>query len=636
MAAADELVTILGVEVSKETMQNLSSFKAGIDNVVGKLNTLALVAGGFMAAAGFFIKGVMDDAKALEVMSEKSGLSTDSLQEWQYAADKAGVSAQAVQGDLANLNKTMSSPIPGEFNMNFAMLGVSVRDANGALKSSDDLLGDVAAKMSGMSRQEAIQWGSKIGVSDDTVLLLRQGKEGLEALRKEAHDVGAIIPSEALKRSEEFRKSLVAMQGAMRGVASIVAIATMPALQRIVESFTSWIQENRKWIALNTEAFMQGFVNALERVYKALQRVGEFFKPVIDKLGEFALSTDRTEQFTHLLTGALLALGIIFAPFLAKLALVSAAFAAISYVVEDVFTYMEGGDSVIGRLQSAFEAAFPQWADLLKTIAGIVKDLFLGALEVGWAVLKRVGAAALEVFGAFGTAINEVAGPLSEFITTFEERFPAIVGAVKGLAEVITGTLGFALDTIVKALKFLLEIATTVFKFLLEKIADGMGKLNDFLSWLGIGGDKKPESKKEPTPSSAEPTSKSPQNATPYSPLQDKTPQNATPYSTWSDKTARPSPFEPTSRSPQDATRYAPLPDKATRTSALAPNAMQLQGKQTALPSQKGGGTQINDNKTVNQQIYTSDPQQAANMALQGMGAAPQINTAGLYAPVVR
>ncbi len=587
MATADELVTILGVEVSKETMQNLSSFKSGIDNVVGKLNTLALVAGGFMAAAGFFIKGVMDDAKALEVMSEKSGLSTDALQEWQYAADKAGVSAQAIQGDLVSLNKTMSSPIPGQFNMNFAMLGVSVRDANGALKSSDQLLGDVADKMTGMSRQEAMQWGSKLGISDDNVLLLRQGKEGLEALRKEAHDVGAIIPSEALKRSEEFRKSLVTMQAAMRGITSIIAIAAMPALQRIVDTFTNWIQENRKWIALNTEAFMQGFVNALERVHRALQRVGEFFKPVIDKLGEFAISTDRTEQFTHLLTGALLALMIIFAPFLAKIALVAAAFTALSYAVEDVFTFLEGGDSVVGRLAEAFSAAFPQWAELLKTIAGIARDLFLGALETGWNILKRLGAAALEVFGAFGNAMNDVAGPLNEFITTFEERFPAIVDVVKTLAGVITSVLGVALDGIVGTLKVLMDVASKVFKYLLEKIADGMGKLNDFLSWMGFG-DK------------------------------DKKQQAAA------------------DASKSDAMRYAPTPERGEMPPAFGNNVIPRNGTQKALPGAMGGGTQVNDNKTINQQIYTSDPQQAANLSLQGMGASPQINTAGLYAPVVR
>lgn len=589
MATADELVTILGVEVSKETMQSLASFKAGIDGVVSKLNTLALAAGAVLTAAGFFVKGVMDEAGALATLSDKSGLSTDALQEWKYAADKAGLSAQAIQRDLVNLNKTMSSPIPGQFNVNFAMLGVSVRDANGALKSSDELLGDVADKMSGMSHQQAMQWGSKIGISDDTVLLLRQGKEGLEAVRKEAHEIGAIIPAEAIKRSEEFRQSLVKMQAAFRGISSTIAIAAMPALQRIVDSFSAWIQENRKWIALNTEAFMQGFVNAVHRIQRALQRVGEFLKPITDKFKEFTGGLDKAELYTHLLTGAILALMAIFSPFLAKAALISAAFTAIGYAIEDVFTFMEGGDSVIGRLVHAFQEAFPQWAEVLKTIARIVKELFLESLEAGWAVLKRVGAAVLEVFGAFGDAMNEVAGPLNEFLTTFEERFPAIVDAVRTVAKAITEGLGKALNGIVGLLKVLMKAATEAFKFMLDGLSKIAGAANKVLSWMGFGED---------------------------------------------DKKGDDEPAQPQHK--LDATRYAPAARQLTVPAGLT--GLSASGTQRVPPglTGRGLGPQVNDNRTINQQIHTSDPQQAADLMLRGIGAAPQINSPGLYSPVVR
>lgn len=594
MAIADELVTLLGVKLTSDTMANLSKFKGGIDSVVSKLNRLALITTGLATAAGFFIKGVMDETRELQTLSEKSGLSTDTLQEWGYAAQQAGVNAKAIQNDLVNLNKTMSSPIPGQFNVNMAMLGVSVRDSNGALKDSGTLLEDIGDKLSGMSHQQAVQWGSKVGISDDTIVLLRKGSEGIAQLRKEAHDLGAIIPSESIQRAEDFRKSLGQLQAAFRGLSSQLAIAAMPALQRVTEIFTQWIVQNRAWIQIHTESFMIALVSAFEKVWGIIKRVLSVFQPLVDKFKDFTGGMTTTEHYMGLLQGAMVGLMVIFAPFIAKLALLGAAFYALSTAAEDVMYWLNGDESFIGAWVQYFLDSFPGIAKLLRVIADTAKDLFVGAFEVGASIVERLAGALGDVFGTVLSNLEEVAGPIADFISNFTERFPAITEAVKALAGVISSVLGVALDVIVAALKFISTLAKDIFGWLFDKFGKGLDIINSGLAALGFG--KKKEGAPTVTEGSQQPLTK------------------------------------------EDMTKYANMPwgEPAANAGTTLPSANGAPALARAHPS-SGAPIVQNDNRTINQQISGSDAQQVANAVVAGIGATSyNTQSPGVHGPAVR
>ncbi len=617
MATADEIVTILGVQVSQETLQNIERFRQGIDGVISKLNALSVVAAGMFAGASALVYNVMDTASEITTLADKTGISTDALQEWSYVAKQAGVSADAVTKDLAKLNGTLDLQSQWLYGDAFSSIGVAVTDANGNLRETDDLLGDLSNHMAGLSRQQAVQLGSQLGLSEDTVVLLRQGKEAVIELRKEAHDLGYIIPEESLQIANDFRTSIVKMQTALRGLSNLVGIALMPAMQRLVDLFTKWIVTNRSWIALNAKAFMQGFVNALERVLAAIKRIFNFLAPVTSKFTDFWKSLDKTELYTHLLTGALLALLAAFAPFLIKGAALVAVFAFISGAIEDFFTYLEGGDSVIGRLAAKFNEVFPEWGRLFSAIAEKANALFQTLFSWAAEIAPKVGSALLEAFLAVGTALSEVAGKVADFVSTFSERFPAIVDAVKSLATVIKDFLMAAIEALIAILKELFNVAKTVFSAIIDGVVAGMGKVNDFLAWLGFG--DKEKQKKEGAKAVQDDNGKEGNNR--------------------AFSAVKGNPFAQPMGMQAQGTKYAPLPyGSSSPTQAYGETALQMQKPMQRYPTftNRSGAVQIQDNKTINQQIYTSDPQQAANMALKGIGASPQVNAAGLFAPVVR
>lgn len=456
MPVADELVTILGVEVPKSAMAAIQTFKAGLDGVVNAIKPLAFAATGFAAAAGLMVKSTMDEVAALQTLSDKSGVSTTSLQEWAYAAKQVGVSASAVQGDLAKLQKE---------------LGLTGR-------SGEDRLEKYAQQLAGMSERRAMEQGKALGLSDDTIILLRQGADGVARLRKEAHDLGAIIPEDAIERSEAFRQSVTRMTEAFKGLRTHLAIAMMPALQRVTDLFTEFIVRNRAWMAEKTESFMHALVNAWEKFWGILKKVLDFFKPLVDKFRELTSVMDDEEHMTHVLQGALGALLIIFSPLIAKIAALGAAFYAASLIVEDFMYWLNGDESLIGYGLTKFAEKFPGITKLFEKLRDVAKELFQGIMAWVQPIISELADAWVQTWTAIGQAIDEISAQLAEWIDDFTTRYPNVVEGFKAIASFVQDVFIGAIQSAVSVVKALVGWL----KDLIKLIGGGVGKALDWLN----------------------------------------------------------------------------------------------------------------------------------------------------------
>lgn len=476
MAVADELVTILGVDIAKNAMAKLESFKNGVDSVKNTLVGLSVVITGAAATMGLMVKGAADEAAELEKLSSKTGLSTDALQEWGYAAKQAGGDSKSLQNDLAALQQKFG----------------------GTGKSAEKMLLSLADRMKGMSGSQAQNLGKAWGLSDDTIALLRKGRDGIEELRKEAHKLGGIIPADSLKRAADFKKQLGELQYALHGLTSQVAIAMIPALSRIVEIFTGWMASNREWISLGLEALMGGIVAGFERFWTVLKQLSGIFDPLIDAIQPLLGDFEMMEWVTHLVTGALTGLLIVFSPLIAKLLLIVAAVTAAALLFEDFFTYLEGGDSVIGDLLNAFAERWPELFAALRKVGEFIRENFIVVVQAAWDVIKAVFGATGEILGQVLDGFNAMAGPVDEFFETFAQKFPALFNALQKFGEFVKKSLIGAFETAVEKIKALVDYVLG----LLKSIGSAIGKVMEGANWiadkLGFGDDKKDG---PPTPS---------------------------------------------------------------------------------------------------------------------------------------
>lgn len=568
---AEELVTLLGVELSPGAKEKLQAFDKGLDAVVSRVKQASVVLTAAAGGMALYFSNAVNGAADLQRLSDTTGVSTTKLQEWAYAANAMGVSASAVQSDLAKMEK-------------------QARWTGRTLES-------YANQFKGMDAATANIWGDAYGLSPETVLLLRQGADGIAKLKAEAHDVGAIIPPETVKRASEFKAQVVQITTMIRGMATTIALAALPQAERLVATFKGWISENREWIRLGIGKIIEGMGTAFERVWKAGKRLLDWIKDALGPVGDFFQKINKGVDWSKLLTGALVLLLAVFAPLIAKVVLIGAAFAVASAIVEEFLSFLEGKDSVIGRFLKDFEERFPALFELFKKMGTFLKNDLVDKLESISDLMGKI----LDIANKLVEASSKIAEGAAEYLgigpskEEKEQREQAYANAGKAKKE---GDGFFSDDPVWRA------------DYQQKKENSSLDKPSPPSS---MSTQKEDEGGKAVQPVSLQPVEKS---TTPEFHQKDEKKQLVSPVL---------------------------LENINALADQLAVYSRQRTGMQTSLEGQsvirmpQKNGPTISDNRsfTVYQTITPSDPQQAADMSAKSFKDIAQIVTPGMNAPVV-
>lgn len=411
MAVVDELVTLLSFKTSPGTEKAIKSIKDGISTLKSEVTKWAAAATAAGAATSAFLLSASDKAIELQKLSQSTNLSTDSLQQWQYAAEAVGASSAAVTSDLESLLKTMSSPIPGELNMELMMLGVSVHNASGQLRGADEVLKDVGDKLNKMSSARAVQWAERVGISNDTLMLLKQGRQGLSELFEEAQLVGAIIPEDAINRGAELSKSIKTLKTVFQALGNSIALSFAPNLKKVVDNFKQFLINNADFVRQGLGITIDGVSRGFGRFWDILVKIKDGFVALLQPMQPFLKNMDAVKVVAGLVTGALAGFLALMAPAIMQFAAVGAAIAGVSLVIEDFITWLEGGESVIGDIVNAFSNwmdKFPELKEDLKSVGQVFADVF-----------------------------NAIPGLIDKCIDKIEDMFPVINKILSGLGKVV-------------------------------------------------------------------------------------------------------------------------------------------------------------------------------------------------------
>lgn len=190
---------------------------------------------GFASASALLVKQSIDQADAFAKMAQSAGVTVESISSLAYAADLSGVSQENLSSSLARLTKNMSDAQQGtgEAIKGFKALGISVVDASGNLRASDQVLKDVAEKFAsfedGANKTAlAISLFGKSGAQ--LVPLLNAGASGIAELQQEADRLGITLDTNTAKAAEAFNDNLTRIQSVSRGLANNIAAQLLPTL----------------------------------------------------------------------------------------------------------------------------------------------------------------------------------------------------------------------------------------------------------------------------------------------------------------------------------------------------------------------------------------------------------------------
>jgi len=215
-----------------------SQFKRVAGNVTNELKRMAKdgsLGVAALATAFYAVGRAMQDTlnrmDQISKMSLKTGVSVEALSALRYAAEMSDVSLEALETGLIKLNKAIANNDPA-----FTKMGVKLTDANGKLRSNEDILLDVADAFQGMeegAQQTAIATAIFGRAGADMIPMLNGGKEGVTALMEEAERLGVTFDTVSAQKAERFNDSITSLQNSAMGFVQELVIGLMPAIDNI-------------------------------------------------------------------------------------------------------------------------------------------------------------------------------------------------------------------------------------------------------------------------------------------------------------------------------------------------------------------------------------------------------------------
>lgn len=217
MATVNEIITAFGFELKDDTLRKMNYVETGIEKISYATEKLGKFFTGGRGIVEYF-KQFVGTSNELVNLSKATGMSTSSLQQWQYAADKVGVSADNVVSDLANLRNSYGM--------------------------TEEQILSLAETMKKGGRFYAQQVGGEFGLSQDTITLLREGAAALKQYGFEAVKMGAVTNQKNLEKTAELhRKAAIAMRSLGKAADEVVSKA-VPGISKLMTSFNNWLGEN--------------------------------------------------------------------------------------------------------------------------------------------------------------------------------------------------------------------------------------------------------------------------------------------------------------------------------------------------------------------------------------------------------
>jgi hypothetical protein len=237
---------------------------ASFDKAQGSMNSLKTVAYGVSGAlagigAGvWYLKSIVDEASnagdATAKLARNLGLSAEALQEWQHIA---GLENFDVSTAFKFLAKNMAEAKDGvKTSLDaFNRLNVSVTNADGTLRSYDDVLMDVAENFPKLSEAERVQTAMDIfGRSGLTMVgTMMKGKDAIKAMRQEAQDMGIVLSGETLEQMEEYNDMNLRLDESILGVKMQLSRALIPSMIELAKSAKDKVVPIIKWMRDNQE-----------------------------------------------------------------------------------------------------------------------------------------------------------------------------------------------------------------------------------------------------------------------------------------------------------------------------------------------------------------------------------------------
>ena len=214
----------------------------------GRVKNLRLAMGGLNKTLGAFgllisggafiglVKGAIDSADSFGKLSDQTGIAANSLQAYVNAGKLAGIGQETIDKGLRRLAQSMREADQGvaTYSDSFNALGLSVRDSEGNLKSSETVLGEIADRFADLpdgATKAAISMEIFGRSGASLINLLNGGSAALE-------EFNYAVSDEFAQNAEFFNDQIAVLAIRFDGFRKQLADALLPTLNNLIGVFS--------------------------------------------------------------------------------------------------------------------------------------------------------------------------------------------------------------------------------------------------------------------------------------------------------------------------------------------------------------------------------------------------------------
>ena len=329
-----------------EFFANNTQFNKGIEQVQTKLAALQKVINKVsLKAASMFVHAqistYVEQATAFSDLSKSIGENAEEVQAWSQAVLRSNGNIEAFEGTLLSLSDSLNSlsiegngPLIGYLNR----LNIHFKNMDGSIKKPLQLLKELAQQFEGMSHAKSMSIGKKLGLDEGTIRLLQQGTRGVCELIDKSKALGVYTQKE-IEMANKLSQSFHDFNQAFNIFGLRIASFFIPFINKTAQFLTKLVVLINK-----NERAVHAFVS--------VALIGSMLK-AIPVMTAFAKVLWASILPISALVGSLLLLGLAF---------------------EDAFTFLEGGDSLTGKIAQWFSDVGFAFEDFIKKIFDLFKN----------------------------------------------------------------------------------------------------------------------------------------------------------------------------------------------------------------------------------------------------------------------
>lgn len=285
-----------GISLPKEMTNTLNGMLKIDTQTLVTIGTFAALAAAVAEVEKALISLTIESAAyADEILTQSvvTGLSTEALQEYQYAAELVDVSLDTLTSSQSKMIRSMDAARRGskEQAEAFDKLGIGVQNADGTLRDAQEVFGDVIDALGAISNEterDAIAMTIFGRSARDLNPLIKAGSDGLRELTQEAHNVGYVMGEEALDALGAVDDQLQRMNRSGEALKNQIAVGMAPAVENLMKKGADLfvrLQEAAEGSGI-LEVFgaLLDVVSALEPLFDVLLGTAEDGVPVLQTL----------------------------------------------------------------------------------------------------------------------------------------------------------------------------------------------------------------------------------------------------------------------------------------------------------------------------------------------------------------